>query len=131
MSEYQSISLDITVPVYFSRINGNGILVNLIWSFCISGYPFLAGPEVIKLFYMLNSTEQKIIMLINVKMPTVVGILTFISMLNATSESLKARKSIFFSSSVFFVLHESIMFAYFKRKLNMEFTGFIIGAVFV
>ena len=41
-------------------------------------------------------------MLINVKMPTIVGIivgiLTFISMLNATSESLKARKSVFFSS---------------------------------
>ena len=32
-------------------------------------------------------------MLINVKMPTSVGILTFTSLLNATSESLKARKS--------------------------------------
>ena len=31
-------------------------------------------------------------MLINVEMPTIVGILTFISMLNAKSESLKARK---------------------------------------
>ena len=31
-------------------------------------------------------------MLINVQMPTIVGILTFISMLNATSESLKARQ---------------------------------------
>ena len=31
-------------------------------------------------------------MLVNVKMPTIVGILTFISMLNATSESLKTRK---------------------------------------
>ena len=31
-------------------------------------------------------------MLINVEMPTIVGILTFISMLNATSESSKARK---------------------------------------
>ena len=41
---------------------------------------------------MLNSTEHKFIMLINVKMPTIVGILTFICMLNATSESLKARK---------------------------------------
>ena len=43
---------------------------------------------------MLNSTKHEIvfIMLINVKMPTSVGILTFISMLNTTSESLKARK---------------------------------------
>ena len=31
-------------------------------------------------------------MLINVKMPTVVGILTFISMINITFESLKASK---------------------------------------
>ena len=30
-------------------------------------------------------------MLINVKMPTIVGILTFISLINTTSESLKAR----------------------------------------
>ena len=29
-------------------------------------------------------------LLINVKMPTIVGILTFIRMINATSESLKA-----------------------------------------
>ena len=36
-------------------------------------------------------------MLINVKMPTIVGILTFISKINTTSESLKARKSLFFS----------------------------------
>ena len=31
-------------------------------------------------------------MLVNFKMPKIVGILAFISMLNATSESLKARK---------------------------------------
>ena len=31
-------------------------------------------------------------MLINVKMPTTVGILTFISMINTTSESLKAKQ---------------------------------------
>ena len=32
------------------------------------------------------------IMLINVKIPRIVGILTFISTINTTSESLKARK---------------------------------------
>ena len=31
-------------------------------------------------------------MLINVEMPTIVGILTFISMINITSEGLKTRK---------------------------------------
>ena len=34
---------------------------------------------------------MKFIMLINVKMPIIVGILTFISMINTTSESFKAR----------------------------------------
>ena len=33
------------------------------------------------------------IMLINVKMPTIVDILTFISMISIISESLKARKA--------------------------------------
>ena len=51
-----------------------------------------SGPEVIKLFPFSTQLSMKFIMLINVKMPTLVGILTIISMINATSESLKARK---------------------------------------
>ena len=43
------------------------------------------GPEVI------NELGTKFILLINVKMPTIVGILTFISMINTTSKRLKAR----------------------------------------
>ena len=35
---------------------------------------------------------MKFIMLMNVKMPTINGILTFISMINATSESSKAAE---------------------------------------
>ena len=42
------------------------------------------------------------IMLINVKMPTIVGILTFISMVNTTSQSLRAR-NVFFQQ---FSFHE-------------------------
>ena len=49
----------------------------------------VTGPKVIKLFFMLNSVEHEIYLLINVKMPTIVGILTFISMINTTSERLK------------------------------------------
>ena len=48
-----------------------------------------SGPVVIKLFSH-NSAEvrsTKFILLINVKMPTIVDILTFISMINTTSES--------------------------------------------
>ena len=47
-------------------------------------------PGGFKTFCMLNSSEHKFILLINVKMPTIVGILTFISRIN-TSERFKAR----------------------------------------
>ena len=50
------------------------------------------GPEVIKHFSCSTQLSITFIMLINVKMPTKVGILTFLRMINKTSESLKARK---------------------------------------
>ena len=52
-----------------------------------------AGPglEVIKHFSYSTQLSTKFILLINVKMPTIVGILTFISMIKTTSERLKAR----------------------------------------
>ena len=49
-----------------------------------------------KTFFMLNSTEHEIFLLINVKMPTIVGILTFMSGKNsipALSELKKSRIS--------------------------------------
>ena len=44
----------------------------------------IPGPKVIKLFFMLSSAQLslKFILLINVKMPTIVGILTFMSRIN-------------------------------------------------
>ena len=45
---------------------------------------------------MLNSTKHKLILLINVKMPTIVGILKFISKINTTYESFKARQILIF-----------------------------------
>ena len=48
--------------------------------------------EVIKLFSCSTQLSPKFILLINVKMPTIVGILTFMSRINTTSESLNARK---------------------------------------
>ena len=45
-----------------------------------------------KTLFILNSASMKFILLINVKMPTIVGILTFMSMINTTFNSLKARK---------------------------------------
>ena len=67
------------------------------------------GLEVIKLFSWQCSTQlsTKFILLINVKMPTIVGILTFISMINTTSERLKARK---FSICWYFNFYEQLKF---------------------
>ena len=48
-------------------------------------------PEVIKLLSRSTQLSTKVILLINVKMPTIVGILTFIRMMNTTNERLKAR----------------------------------------
>ena len=39
----------------------------------------LTRPRVIKLFFMLSSAEHDFFLLINVEMPTVVGISTFMS----------------------------------------------------
>ena len=50
-----------------------------------------SDPEVIKLFPCSTRLSMKFILLVNVKMPTIVGILTFISRINTTSERLKAR----------------------------------------
>ena len=60
------------------------------------------GPEVIKLFLCSTQLSMKFIMLINVKMPTIVGILIFISRINTTSESLKARKVLYFHNFRFY-----------------------------
>ena len=50
---------------------------------------------------MLNSTEHEFIMLINVKMPTIVGILTFIGIMNTPHESIKQEQSLVLSFVVF------------------------------
>ena len=57
------------------------------------------SPKVIKLFSCSTQLSTKFVLLINVNMPTIVGIITFISMINKTSERLKA---INFSSCRYF-----------------------------
>ena len=68
---------------------------------------FRPGPEVIKLFSYSTQLSPKFILLINVKMPTIVGISTFISMINTTSERLKARN---FFICRYFSLYEQLKF---------------------
>ena len=60
------------------------------------------GPEVIKLSSCSIQLSMKLIMLINVKMATIVAILTFISVINAMSKSLEGRKSLFFQHFSFY-----------------------------
>ena len=56
---------------------------------------------------MLNSAEHEIHPAHNVKMPTIVGILTFISMINTTSERLQARN---FFNCRYFSFYEKLKF---------------------
>ena len=62
-------------------------------------------PEVIKHFPCSTQLSMKFILLINVKKPTVVGILTFFSMINTTSKRLTARN--FFICQYFFLVFSS------------------------
>ena len=56
-----------------------------------------------KTFLCSTRLSTKIILLINVKMPTIVGILSFISMINTTSEILKAKTSLIVGILVFMI----------------------------
>ena len=47
---------------------------------------------------------MKFILLINVEMPTIVGILTFISKINTTSECFKQKKIVIFQYFTFYEL---------------------------
>ena len=66
-----------------------------------------SGPEVIKLFPCSTQLSTKFNLLITVKMPTIVGILTFISMINTTSER---RKAINFFICWYFSFYEQLKF---------------------
>ena len=65
------------------------------------------APENIKLFPCSSQLSTKFILFINVKMPTTVGILTSISMINTTSERLKARN---FFICWYFSFYEQLKF---------------------
>ena len=65
------------------------------------------GIKVIKLFSCSTQLSTKFILLINVKMPTMVGILTFIGMINTTFERFKARN---FFICMHFSFYEQLKF---------------------
>ena len=57
--------------------------------------------EIIKMFSCATQLSMKFILLINVKMPTMVGILTFMSRINTALEGLKASKNLNISQFYF------------------------------
>ena len=65
------------------------------------------GSEVIKLFSCSAQPRLKFILLINVKMPTIVGILTFISRINYRLWRSKPSISIYFG---LFGIYEQLKF---------------------
>ena len=68
---------------------------------------FRPGPEVIKLFSCSAQLRLKFILLINVKMPTIVGILTFISRIKYRHWSSKLSVSIYLG---YFSIYEQLKF---------------------
>ena len=58
----------------------------------------------IKLFSYSTQLSTKFILLINVKMPTIVDILTVISRIKAASERINARKMCIFQHFIFYEL---------------------------
>ena len=70
--------------IFFLVYNSQCIHVN-------TGSP---GPKVIHFISRSTQLSMKIILLINVKMPTVVGILRFIIKINTAPKSLKSKKNL-------------------------------------
>ena len=67
----------------------------------------IPGPEVIKLFSCSAQLRLKSILLINVKMPTIVSILTFISRINYRLWSSKPSISIYLG---YFCVYDDLKF---------------------
>ena len=67
-------------------------------SYFVSASCESSGPEVMKKKICSTQLSLEFIKLINVKMPTVVGILTIISLINTASESLKVKNNLEFSA---------------------------------
>ena len=75
-------------------------------------------PRGYKTFLCSTQLSTKFILLIYVKMSTIVGILTFISMMNATSERLKARN---FFICLYFSVYEQLKVRAQLRSMKKKF----------
>ena len=81
-------------------------------------------------FHAKHQLSTKFIILINVKMPTIVGILTFISIINTTPERLKAR-NLFVGILAFMSIGNFVLCWYFCsswRRLCGQVVGISVAA---
>ena len=93
---------------YFYVLHSTPMLILLACIISILNLYFQSGFKVIKPFLCSTQLSTKFILLINVKMPTIVGILTFISMINKTSARLKSRR---FFICQYFSIYEQLKFS--------------------
>ena len=75
------------------------------------------GSKVIKKDFLLNSAGKKIFLLINVKMPTIVGILTFISRKNSILSLYEPEKAGFLD---IFILPTACIFSFEHIKFHAQ-----------
>ena len=76
-------------------------------SCCLGCTTVKSGPEVIKLFSCSAQLKLKFILLMNVKMPTIVGILTFMSRINYKFLSFEPE---FSNNFDYFSIYEQLKF---------------------
>ena len=74
----------------------------------------LSGLKVVKQFSCSTHLSMKFILPINVKMPTIVGILSFISRINTTSDGSKTRN--IYISQIFSFYEELKFYAHFTLQ---------------
>ena len=90
--DYASVALPVSLSIKFYISQPLCLCFNSHRVSALSFSTYYISPDVIKLFSCSTKLSTKFILLINVKMPTTVGIFSFISMINTTFERLKARK---------------------------------------
>ena len=98
MEKYNKSAMPVNAEKYIYETYFCGIIKRLLLYACIS----TSGSEVIKLFSCWTQLSMKFFLPINVKMPTIVGILIFMSMKNTILGLSEPGKCLI--SCVFFIL---------------------------
>ena len=113
LSDYLFLSADYKEPEWIHKFNWATYIIHIrgipyrtnYYSQAlktINGHWQVTWPEVIKLFSCSTQLSKNLILLINVKMPTIVGIFTLMSMINTASENFKAWKTFIFHHFTFY-----------------------------